>query len=196
VADKKKSTKKTESASTAADLKKRRKAVDSALDTVSAALDDVASAAKSLAKADGAKSTKKARAALDDAVDAARSGVKQAEKATRKVVKTATAGGAAPAPAAASAPKPTKSASQVQAEVAQKSVVTSTSTPPTAARAAYTPPLPHADETTVTDAAGHEEHLDLHAQTLVALRSLARTEGVAGVSRLTKAQLIEKLQQA
>ena len=41
---------------------------------------------------------------------------------------------------------------------------------------------------------GSEAHVDLHAQTLVSLRQLATDTGVTGVSRLTKAHLIEKLQ--
>nr|WP_256428772.1 Rho termination factor N-terminal domain-containing protein [Frigoribacterium sp. VKM Ac-2836] len=36
----------------------------------------------------------------------------------------------------------------------------------------------------------------MHAQTLVALRALARTKGVTNVSRYTKAALIEKIEQA
>ena len=64
------------------------------------------------------------------------------------------------------------------------------------ARSIYTPPLPEVDETTVALSDGHDAHVDLHAQTLVALRALARTKGITNVSRYPKAALIEKIQQA
>nr|WP_249407790.1 Rho termination factor N-terminal domain-containing protein [Frigoribacterium sp. CFBP 8759] len=67
---------------------------------------------------------------------------------------------------------------------------------PAEPRSIYTPPLPEVDETTVQLSDGHDAHVDLHAQTLVALRALARTKGITNVSRHTKATLIEKIEQA
>jgi hypothetical protein len=182
-----------------ASTKKLQKAATAALDSALDAVADARKGVKALAKADGAKKTKKARSSAEDALDTAAKKIKDAEKATKKAVKGASGGSskeaqtASPETPATPAPKPTKSHEQIEAEVAQKSVVPTTSAPK-GPDAAYTPPLPHADETTVTAHDGSEAHLDLHAQTLVALRSLATDKGVAGVSRLTKAQLIEKLQ--
>lgn len=186
-----------------ASTKKLQKAATAALDSALDAVVDARKGVKALAKADGAKKTKKARGSAEDALDTAAKKIKDAEKATKKAVKSATksasgdSSGKAPAASsetpAAPAPRPTKSHEQVEAEVAQKSVVPTTSAPK-GPSAAYTPPLPHADETTVTAHDGSEAHVDLHAQTLVSLRQLATDKGVTGVSRLTKAQLIEKLQ--
>ena len=179
-----------------ASTKKLQKTATAALDSALDAVADVRKGVKALAKADGAKKTKKARSSAEDALDTAAAKIKAAEKATKKAVKSATKEAAAstPDPSREPAPQPpTKSPEQVEAEVAQKSVVPTTSAPK-GPDAAYTPPLPHADETTVTAHDGSEAHLDLHAQTLVALRALATDKGVTGVSRLTKAQLIEKLQ--
>jgi hypothetical protein len=186
-----------------ASTKKLQKAATAALDSALDAVADAREGVKALAKADGAKKTKKARGSAEDALDSAAKKIKDAEKATKKAVKSASksatkgaskeATTASPETPAAPAPKPTKSHEQVEAEVAQKSVVPTTSAPK-GPGAAYTPPLPHADETTVTAHDGSEAHVDLHAQTLVSLRQLATDKGVTGVSRLTKAQLIEKLQ--
>jgi hypothetical protein len=186
-----------------ASTKKLQKAATAALDSALDAVVDARKGVKALAKADGAKKTKKARGSAEGALDTAAKKIKDAEKATKKAVKSATksasgdsskeAPAASSETAAAPAPRPTKSHEQVEAEVAQKSVVPTTSAPK-GPSAAYTPPLPHADETTVTAHDGSEAHVDLHAQTLVSLRQLATDKGVTGVSRLTKAQLIEKLQ--
>lgn len=179
-----------------ASTKKLQKTATAALDSALDAVADVRKGVKALAKADGAKKTKKARSSAEDALDTAAAKIKAAEKATKKAVKSATKEAAASTadPSREPAPQqPTKSPEQVEAEVAQKSVVPTTGTPK-GPDAAYTPPLPHADETAVTSHDGSEAHLDLHAQTLVALRQLATDKGVTGVSRLTKAQLIEKLQ--
>ncbi|WP_209561355.1 hypothetical protein [Frigoribacterium sp. PvP032] len=186
-----------------ASTKKLQKAATAALDSALDAVVDARKGVKALAKADGAKKTKKARGSADDALDSAAKKIKDAEKATKKAVKSATksaskgaskeATAASAETPAARAPKPTKSHEQVEAEVALKSVVPTTSAPK-GPSAAYTPPLPHADETTVTAHDGSEAHVDLHAQTLVSLRQLATDKGATGVSRLTKAQLIEKLQ--
>ena len=182
-----------------ASTKKLQKAATAALDSALSAVDDARKGVKALAKADGTKKTKKARGSVEDALDTAASKISAAEKATTKAVKKAAASSAGEAPTASSesarepAPQPTKSHEQVEAEVARKSVVPTTGAPK-GPEAAYTPPLPHADETTVTAHDGSEAQVDLHAQTLVALRGLATDKGVTGVSRLTKAQLIEKLQ--
>ncbi|TWX37142.1 hypothetical protein ES689_10700 [Frigoribacterium sp. ACAM 257] len=178
-----------------ASTKKLQKAATAALDSALDAVVDARKGVKALAKADGAKKAKKARGSAEDALDTAAKKIKDAEKATKKAVKSATkeAPAASPETPATPAPKPTKSHEQVEAEVAQKSVVPTTSAPK-GPGAAYTPPLPHADETTVTAHDGSEAHVDLHAQTLVSLRQLATDKGVTGVSRLTKAQLIERLQ--
>lgn len=186
-----------------ASTKKLQKAATAALDSALDAVVDARKGVKALAKADGAKKTKKARGSAEDALDTAAKKIKDAEKATKKAVKSATksvsgdsskeAPTASPETPAVPAPQPTKSHEQVEAEVAQKSVVPTTSAPK-GPGVAYTPPLPHADETTVTAHDGSEAHVDLHAQTLVSLRQLATDKGVTGVSRLTKAQLIEKLQ--
>ena len=186
-----------------ASTKKLQKAATAALDSALDAVVDARKGVKALAGADGAKKAKKARGSAEDALDTAAKKIKDAEKATKKAVKSATkdasenpskeAPTASQEAPAAPAPTPTKSHEQVEAEVAQKSVVPTTSTPK-GPGAAYTPPLPHADETAVTAHDGSEAHVDLHAQTLVSLRQLATDKGVTGVSRLTKAQLIEKLQ--
>jgi hypothetical protein len=186
-----------------ASTKKLQKTASAALDSALDAVADARKGVKALAKADGAKKVKKARSAAEDALDFAAKKIKDAEEATGKAVKRASKSGSkgtskeaassAPETPAAPAPRPTKSHEQVEAEVAQKSVVPTTSAPK-GPGAAYTPPLPHADETTVTAHDGSEAHVDLHAQTLVSLRQLATDKGVTGVSRLTKAQLIEKLQ--
>ncbi|MGA1811308.1 hypothetical protein VH571_02850 [Frondihabitans sp. 4ASC-45] len=53
------------------------------------------------------------------------------------------------------------------------------------AGALYTPPLPHSAESD-----------DLHAQTMISLRTTAKAKGLTGISRLNKAGLIERLERS
>ncbi|MET4051692.1 putative phage infection (PIP) family protein YhgE [Frigoribacterium sp. PvP054] len=164
--------------------KKALKAYDKAEDAVAdarKAVDEARRRAKELTK----KSRPKV-SPLEDALDTAAAGLGGAKKELKK---------AKQASEAPSTSGKGSSASANDSASAGDSSSTSSATP-AEQRSIYTPPLPEVDETTVQTADGHDAHVDLHAQTLVALRALARTKGVTNVSRYTKAALIEKIEQA
>jgi hypothetical protein len=63
----------------------------------------------------------------------------------------------------------------------------------TRADALYTPPLPHAITTEVAGEAGRATEVDLSELTTIQLRSIAKSRGLTGYTRLPKALLVERL---
>ncbi|NRD26946.1 Rho termination factor N-terminal domain-containing protein [Frigoribacterium sp. VKM Ac-2836] len=140
------------------------------------------------------KSAAKAYDKAEDAVTDARAAVAEAKRRAKKLAKKSRPSVKPLENAlddAAAGLKDAKKTAKGAGEAA-----TGASPTPAEPRSIYTPPLPEVDETTVPRPDGHDAHVDLHAQTLVALRALARTKGVTNVSRYTKAALIEKIEQA
>lgn len=163
--------------------KKLEKAAKKALDSAKAA---IAEARRRAAKLD-AKTRKKA-----DALKAELSDVEtQVEKSEKRAERTAAASSAAHASASGSAPTPDASESGT-APTADASAVAADD---------LTPPLPSVVDDTADDAtefvggaattAPHDPALD--RMTVQALRDAAKARGLRNVSRLTKAQLIERL---
>lgn len=68
--------------------------------------------------------------------------------------------------------------------------------PKSKAAADYTPPLPHARTVRTKTAGGGTTQVELGAMSIIALRTLAKSKGLTGYTRLNKAALIERLEQA
>ncbi|ROS51356.1 Rho termination factor N-terminal domain-containing protein [Frigoribacterium sp. PhB24] len=141
------------------------------------------------------KSAAKAYDKAEDAVTDARAAVAEAKRRAKKLAKKSRPSVKPLENALDDAASGLKDAKKT-AKGAGQATKSSTTTTPAEPRSIYTPPLPDIDETSVQLPDGHDAHVDLHAQTLVALRALARTKGVTNVSRYTKAALIEKIEQA
>jgi len=141
------------------------------------------------------KSAAKAYDKAEDAVTDARAAVAEAKRRAKKLAKKARPSVKPLENALDDAASGLKDAKKTAKGAGQASKGPS-STAPAEPRSIYTPPLPEVDETTVQLPDGHDAHVDLHAQTLVALRALARTKGITNVSRYPKATLIEKIEQA
>lgn len=168
--------------------KKALKAYDKAEDAVAdarKAVDEARRRAKELTK----KSRPKV-SPLEDALDTAAAGLGGAKKELKKAKQ------ASEAPSTSGKGSSEGSSASANDSASAGDSSSTSSATPAEQRSIYTPPLPEVDETTVQTADGHDAHVDLHAQTLVALRALARTKGVTNVSRYTKAALIEKIEQA
>ncbi|WP_396599972.1 Rho termination factor N-terminal domain-containing protein [Frigoribacterium sp. R86507] len=145
------------------------------------------------------KSAAKAYDKAEDAVTDARTAVAEAKRRAKKLAKKARPSVKPLENAlddAAAGLKDAKKTAKGAGQASKGASSTPSSATPAEPRSIYTPPLPEVDETTVQLPDGHDAHVDLHAQTLVALRALARTKGITNVSRYPKATLIEKIEQA
>jgi hypothetical protein len=79
------------------------------------------------------------------------------------------------------------------AKAATTSGKTAGGKPPKRADALYTPPLPHAITTEVTSDSGSTTEVDLGELTTIQLRAIAKSRGLTGYTRLSKARLVERL---
>lgn len=121
------------------------------------------------------KAYDKAKEAVKDARDLAKKVAKKKRPPVddlKKDLKKAKAD-LATTPAKSAAPKSTASKSAAPKSDEAK------------AGALYTPPLPPSAESD-----------DLHAQTMISLRTTAKAKGLTGISRLNKAGLIERLERS
>lgn len=126
------------------------------------------------------KAYDKAKEAVKDARDLAKKVAKKKRPPVddlKKDLKKAKAD-LATTPAKSAAPKSAASKSATSKSAAPKSDEAK-------AGALYTPPLPHSAESD-----------DLHAQTMISLRTTAKAKGLTGISRLNKAGLIERLERS
>ncbi len=125
------------------------------------------------------KLEKTARKVYDQAKDA----VKVAEKAAAKVAKKNR-----PATAALVGDLKKVKATLKTSKKSGATTVAESGLETSSARV-YTPPLP-------VTSTGSDAPADLHAHTLIALRTLAKSKGITNVARLNKAALIEKIETA
>ncbi|AMM20763.1 hypothetical protein AX769_12210 [Frondihabitans sp. PAMC 28766] len=127
------------------------------------------------------KLEKTARKAYDHAKDA----VKTAEKAAAKVAKKKR-----PASVDLARDLENVKASLKSSKKSARSTAAATlGADVTSPADVYTPPLP-------VPSTGSDVSADLHAQTVIALRELAKSKGLTNIARLNKAALIDKIENA
>jgi hypothetical protein len=133
------------------------------------------------------------RAELEERRAAARKARARAEKKAAKADAAREEVAAAEAAAAEAATRAAEAADRAAAPSAAPSATQGS--PAASPDHGLSLPLPASDETTVRREDGSVAREDLHAQTLVHLRGLARAAGLTGYSRLSKTDLVAELQQ-